>query len=179
MRKLLCGVSPLFNLQQIKNINNTINKNLIKNEDSPSNNAIKTSQVKFLRLMHVQSLVLPFIDYSFSVNNQHYGFDLFPLTASKILNYNTYDAGEEYSWHIDADMNSPISDIKLTCLLNLSEEDYQGGDLYLFRNKEVKVEKFYPGSAVVFPSFLDHRVDKIVSGKRATLAIWMHGPKFR
>jgi len=95
------------------------------------------------------------------------------------LNYNTYDVGEEYTWHIDADMNSPISDIKLTCLLNLSEEKYQGGDLYLFRNKEVKVEKFSPGSAVVFPSFLDHRVDKIISGKRATLAIWMHGPKFR
>ena len=179
MRKLLCGVSPLFKADQIKKINETIKNNLVNNQDSPSNNAIKTSQVKFLRLMHVQNLIMPFIDYSFTVNNQHYGFDLFQLTATKILNYNTYDVGEEYTWHIDADMNSPISDIKLTCLLNLSEEKYQGGDLYLFRNKEVKVEKFSPGSAVVFPSFLDHRVDKIISGKRATLAIWMHGPKFR
>ena len=76
-------------------------------------------------------------------------------------------------------MNSPIRDIKLTCLLNLSEEVYHGGDLFLFRNKEVRIEKFDPGSAVVFPSFIDHRVEEITAGKRNTLAIWMQGPKFR
>ena len=54
-----------------------------------------------------------------------------------------------------------------------------GGDLFLFRDKEVKIEKFDPGSAVVFPSFINYRVSKITSGKRATLAIWMWGPKFR
>ena len=70
-------------------------------------------------------------------------------------------------------------DVKLTCLLNLSEEKYDGGDLYLFNHKEVKVENFEPGSAVVFPSFLNHRVSEILKGSRNTLAIWMWGPKFR
>ena len=99
--------------------------------------------------------------------------------GNKILNYNTYDVGEEYSWHIDADMKSPIRDVKLTCLLNLSESKYEGGDLFLFRDKEVRVENFDPGCAVVFPSFTNHKVNKITKGKRATLAIWMWGPKFR
>ena len=86
---------------------------------------------------------------------------------------------EEYTWHIDATMHSPVRDIKLTCLLNCSTEKYDGGDLYIFRDGEKKVENFNPGCAVIFPSFMHHKVEKITSGSRATLAIWMDGPKFR
>tara|TARA_Y100000590_G_scaffold84077_1_gene93799 strand:+ start:968 stop:1507 length:540 start_codon:yes stop_codon:yes gene_type:complete len=179
MRETLYNVSPLFNIEHIKNLNNQINNNLIKNSDRPSTEAIKTSQVKFVRLFSIQKLILPFIDFILTSNTYHYGFDLFPLTASKIVNYNTYEKSEEYSWHIDASMKSPIKDIKLTCLLNCSEKNYDGGDLYLFRDGEIKVENFNPGSAVVFPSFINHKVEKVKSGSRATLAIWMNGPKFR
>ena len=28
-------------------------------------------------------------------------------------------------------------------------------------------------------SFTNHKVEKVISGTRATLAIWMNGPKFR
>ena len=179
MRETLCTVAPLFNSEQIKNLNNVINNNLVKNIDSPSTDSIKTSQVKCVKLHSIHNLIGPFIDFSVSANNLHYGFDLFALTANKLLNYNTYKKDEEYTWHIDASVKSPIRDIKLTCLLNCSEENYKGGDLYLFKDKEVKVEKFNPGSAVVFPSYLNHKVEKIISGSRATLAIWMYGPKFR
>ena len=96
-----------------------------------------------------------------------------------MLNFITYQPNEEYTWHIDASMHSAVRDIKLTCLLNCSEEEYQGGDLYLFRDGEVKIENFNPGSAVIFPSFTNHKVEKITSGSRATLALWMDGPKFR
>ena len=47
------------------------------------------------------------------------------------------------------------------------------------RDKEIKIEKLTPGSAIIFPSFINHKVEKIISGSRATLAIWMNGPKFR
>ena len=40
------------------------------------------------------------------------------------LNYNIYNEGTEYSWHIDAVPRDPVRDIKLTALLNLSEESY-------------------------------------------------------
>ena len=40
----------------------------------------------------------------------------------KKLNYNIYDKGTEYNWHIDAVPRDPVRDIKLTALLNLSEE---------------------------------------------------------
>ena len=75
---------------------------------------------------------LPLMDFITTTNAHHYGFDLFQSAPSKVLNFNTYQPNEEYTWHIDASMHSAVRDIKLTCLLNCSEEEYQGGDLYLF-----------------------------------------------
>jgi len=179
MRDPLFSVGHLFDVDHIKKLNEAISKNIVKAEDKPNENAIKSSQVKFVYLRSIQNLILPFLDFIFTANINHFGFDLFQLTGSKILNYNTYNIDEEYTWHIDATAESPIKDIKLTCLLNCSETNYEGGDFCLFKDKELVVKDFKPGSAIVFPSFINHKVQKVVSGSRATLAIWMNGPKFR
>ena len=179
MRDPLFTVGHLFDVDHIKKLNEAISKNIVKAEDKPNENAIKSSQVKFVYLRSIQNLILPFLDFIFTANINHFGFDLFQLTGSKILNYNTYNIDEEYTWHIDATAESPIKDIKLTCLLNCSETNYEGGDFCLFKDKEFIVKDFKPGSAIVFPSFINHKVQKVVSGSRATLAIWMNGPKFR
>ena len=122
MREAGYVVAKLFNENQIKTLNETIQSNLVKGNDNPNQKAIKTSQVKFVRLFSVQKLIIPLIDFIMSSNSNHYGFDLFQLNPSKILNYNTYESNEEYTWHIDATMQSPVRDIKLTCLLNCSED---------------------------------------------------------
>jgi PKHD-type hydroxylase len=179
MRDPLFTVGHLFDVDHIKKLNEAISKNIVKAEDKPNENAIKSSQVKFVYLRSIQNLILPFLDFIFTANINHFGFDLFQLTGSKILNYNTYNIDEEYTWHIDATAESPVKDIKLTCLLNCSETNYEGGDFCLFKDKELVVKDFKPGSAIVFPSFINHKVQKVVSGSRATLAIWMNGPKFR
>ena len=179
MRDTLYNTAPLFNIDHIKKLNKTISEHFVQGSDKPNTDAIKTSQVKFVNLGAIQHLISPFLDFIIHSNTYYYGFDIFQLTGSKKLNYNTYQKDEEYTWHIDATVRSPIRDIKLTCLLNCSDNDYKGGDLFLFRDKDVKVENFGPGSAVVFPSFISHKVEKIISGSRATLAIWMNGPKFR
>ena len=170
----------LFNPNQIKEINEQVKKNFISGSDFLATGAKKSSNVKFLYLGSIQRLILPFLDFCFTVNNSKFGFDLFQLSSRTIINYNLYSVGTEYSWHVDAESKSPIRDIKLTCLLNLSEEKFEGGDLYLFKGEEVKCSEFRePGSAIVFPSFTNHRVDKLISGSRSTLAVWMTGPKFR
>ena len=179
MRDTLYNTAPLFNIDHIKKLNKMISEHFVPGSDKLITNAIKTSQVKFVNLGAIQHLISPFLDFIIHSNTYYYGFDIFQLTGSKKLNYNTYQKDEEYTWHIDATIRSPVRDIKLTCLLNCSDNDYEGGDLFLFRDKDVKVENFGPGSAVVFPSFISHKVEKIISGSRATLAIWMNGPKFR
>ena len=64
--------------------------------------------------------------------------------------------------------------------MNLSEESYEEGKLVLFRGNEIICNEFnMPGSAIIFPAFTNHKVNKIISGKRHTFAIWMCGLKFR
>ena len=50
--------------------NKDIKKNLIIAKDTPNKEAIKTSQVKFVRLFSIQKLILPFIDFrAYKVGN--------------------------------------------------------------------------------------------------------------
>ena len=170
----------IFNQDQIKEINSKIKSNFVEGKDDFAVDSHKTSDVKFIYLGKIQQYILPFIDFCLTANNNFFCFDLHPLTSLKKLNYNSYEVDTEYSWHIDAVPRDPVRDIKLTALLNLSEENYKGGELVLFRSKEITCDEFNkPGSAVIFPSFINHKVNKIISGKRNTLAIWFSGPKFR
>ena len=170
----------IFNKNQVKEINKVINSNLIDGKDDYASESNKTSDVKFVNFGVIEKYISPFVDFCFTANNNFFGFDLHSLTSMKKLNYNIYEKGTEYNWHIDAVPRDTVRDIKLTALLNLSEEDYKGGDLVLFRAKEIICTEFNnPGSAIIFPSFTNHKVNKIISGSRNTLAIWMSGPKFR
>ena len=180
MRKTLFTHGTVYNLNQVKELNSTIRKNLISTAlDKPAEESVKTSEVKFIKLGRIGNLLNPFIQFCYSANVNAFGFDLFPLNSDKTLNYNIYKKNTEYNWHTDGEPNNPIRDIKLTCLLNLSEESYEGGDLKLFDGKERNIDDFNKiGSAVVFPSFINHRVSKVISGSRHTLAIWWYGPKF-
>ena len=46
-------------------------------KDSSATGAIKSSQVKFVHLRSIQNLILPFLDFVFTANNNYYGFDFF------------------------------------------------------------------------------------------------------
>ena len=170
----------LFSKDQIKELNEQIDKNLIKSTDSPASDTVKTSAVKFLKYNSIQILIRPFVEFSYQSNKKVFDFDLFPLSDEKIINYNIYKEGTEYNWHFDGVEGLAKEDIKLTCLLNCSDENYIGGDLSLFINGEMKCEELnIPGTAVVFPSFINHKVSKLILGSRKTLAIWMYGKRFR
>ena len=182
MRKsVFVATKNFYSQDEIKQLNDQINqKKETKNFDSPAKSAIKTSALEFVRFAPMASMLNKFISYCYSTNTGHYGFDLFPVTGDKIFNYNIYNPGTEYSWHIDAESNNPVRDVKLTAMINCSEEAYEGGELVLFKGVEVKCPDFEaPGSVIVFPSFTNHKVNKVISGVRKTLAIWMWGPKFR
>ena len=170
----------IYNKEQVKEINSIIRSNFVEGRDNFAAKSNKTSEVKFVFYGKLQKYIGQFVDFCFTANNNFFGFDLHPLTDLKKLNYNIYDKGQEYTWHIDAVPSDPVRDIKLTALLNLSDENYEGGELSLFRANEIICNEFnQPGSAVIFPSFINHRVKKIISGRRHTLAIWLSGPKFR
>ena len=70
-----------------------------------------------------------------------------------------------------------VSVLDLKTLINLSEKEYEGGDLYIWWGEPLHVKEFSkPGSVLVFPSFMAHKVTPVTKGERITLAIWKKGP---
>ena len=84
----------LINKTQINELNKLINENLVDNKhDQQATGAIKSSQVKFVRLGVIHKYLAPFIDFCITVNNTNFGFDLHQLTSHKLINFNTYKEG--------------------------------------------------------------------------------------
>ena len=180
MREAPYSFGKIFNLDQVKELNKAIKENFIQGQDNYARGAEKTSDVKFVRFGRIQRYLGSFLDFCYTSNINYFGFDLHPVTSQKRLNYNIYKKGTEYNWHIDAVSKNPVRDIKLTALLNLSEKNYEGGELVLFKTWEIVCKEFNePGTAIIFPSFTNHKVNKVTTGSRNTLALWMSGPKFR
>ena len=171
-----------YDLKHVKAINAQIKKKLLTRRDSPAGNATKTSTVKHVRFGDIRHLLQnpSCVESVIHWNDEMIGYDLSLLMADKLLNYNVYRKGTEYSWHIDAVGSAGAYDMKFTCLLNLSESKVKGGELSFFESGPFSVEDFNnPGALIAFPSFIPHKVGKITSGIRRTLTIWLNGPKFR
>ena len=49
----------IFNLEQIKEINNVIKSNFIKGNDDYAKNSIKTSEIKFVNYAKIQKYIFP------------------------------------------------------------------------------------------------------------------------
>jgi PKHD-type hydroxylase len=106
---------------------------------------------------------------------------LYHLDASGFgepLHYIEYDAGGRFDWHTDLG-GGPMSTRKLSVSIQLSEEDdYVGGDLELCPHGVI-TEFRGLGNAIVFPSYIAHRVHPVASGARQALVAWIHGPAYR
>lgn len=99
------------------------------------------------------------------------------------LQFTDYEgAGAHYDWHTD--WGPGVGALrKLSVTIQLSEpEDYVGGDLELMDMDvppAARAAMRSRGAAVVFPSFIQHRVTPIVSGRRKSLVAWLGGSAFR
>ena len=149
--------------------------------DSPAAGVIKTSNVKCIYWEHVSTILRRMHHMTLDLNKYYFGLDLFETTDYETLHFNTYSDTDnsEYGWHKDACKNE-CHDIKLTCLLNLSEKSYTGGNLELFLSGPTEIPDFEkPGSLLVFPSWTQHRVNPVINGERITLSKFYKGPNFK
>ncbi len=90
-----------------------------------------------------------------------------------------YDVGGHYDWHIDRGSAAISQQRKLAVVVQLSPENaYSGGDLQLNPAGHRLSSPRTQGSAMVFPSYVLHRVTPVVSGTRFSLTQWIHGPHF-
>ena len=111
-------------------------------------------------------------------NLNHFGFGDIQITEQ--AQFTEYPVGGFYDWHMDCDVNMahepPVRKISMTILLN-DPLEFEGGDLELM--SPGKFKKLKQGHAIIFASFLNHRVAPVTRGVRQSLVMWFGGTPFR
>lgn len=116
------------------------------------------------------------------INREAFGVDIYSQLNTDQFIRNIYaDINEgEYNWHFDADPHSYNYTIKLTTLINLSNENYEGGEFLLWDGKPITIKQYQkPGTLITFPSFYLHKVNPVTKGKRISGTFFMTGPKWK
>ena len=113
-----------------------------------------------------------------TANKNHFGFGDIQITEQ--AQFTEYPEGGFYDWHMDTDVvmqhEPPVRKISMTCLLS-PENQFEGGDLELMApGKRVKLKQ---GHAIIFASFLNHRVKPVTRGIRQSLVMWFGGTPFK
>ena len=114
-----------------------------------------------------------------SANNDYFNYDLDHFDSG--IQVTRYAKGQEYQWHID---QGPTTGYNLPRKLSMSlllNDDFSGGEFELYnpvaqQNEAVSTKA---GSAIIFPSWVVHRVNPVTSGTRYSLVAWMNGPQFK
>jgi len=100
------------------------------------------------------------------------------------IQYTEYHADEKghYGLHHDIDWSrSDGFDRKLSVTVQLSDpSEYEGGS-FEFTEAETPDDVISKpkGTVLVFPSYLQHKVNPITNGTRRSLVAWFEGPNFR
>jgi len=124
------------------------------------------------------SIINPYLDYCYKTNNEIFGYNVWERNNLDILLLNKYKQSMSYDWHTDA-AKDYSHDIKLTVLMNLSDNNsYEGGKFQLWNNEVINID-FKPGDILMFKSGIHHRVTPITSGERISLTHFIMGPRFQ
>ena len=113
-----------------------------------------------------------------AANENHFGFGDIQITEQ--AQFTEYPVGGFYDWHMDCDVNmaheTPVRKISMTLLLS-PQDQFEGGDLELMaKGKKAKLKQ---GHAIIFASFLNHKVNPVTRGVRQSLVVWFGGKPFR
>ena len=174
---------PFLEPDTIKDINKTINERYYQVEDKNGGardrdgKYLKNIEPKNIYLKDLPAILLDVFHMGFHVCHHKFGFTTFPLNRWDGLLYNVYssDIRGHYGEHSDLS-RSLHYDSKMTMLINLSEGEYEGGDLIV--NKEDTTFRM-PGTVIAFKSHLPHEVTPVTKGERITLTYFINGPKFQ
>jgi PKHD-type hydroxylase len=90
-----------------------------------------------------------------------------------------YSEGDFFGWHLDiGDKKTSLRKLSISVQLS-SEDEYTGGDLQFPGSKDFVTAPKAKGSAVIFPSYIHHRITTVSSGSRKSLVGWISGPHYR
>lgn len=94
------------------------------------------------------------------------------LARTEPIQLAEYGEGGAYGWHLDIGPGTAAVR-KLSISVQLSSpDDYDGGDLEIWGAQAIDRNQ---GTAIVFPSFMLHRVRPVIRGMRRSLVGWAVG----
>lgn len=108
--------------------------------------------------------------------NAEFGFEIAGIMKSFMVTH--YPRGGHLGWHTDFS-DFATSARKLTISVQLSDPDAYSGGLLEFSGQGVMPFSQEQGSAVIFPTYLSHRVTRVTRGNRWVLLSSAFGPVFR
>jgi len=124
---------------------------------------------------------------SVEANDTLWKFDL--KSALESIQYTEYYASENghYDWHQDIGPGELPCRRKVSITIQLSEsEEYEGGELMLCTGSNghgvldnTNICPRGKGVAVLFPSYMMHRVSPVTKGTRKSLVLWVGGEHYR
>ena len=176
---------PQLDSQQIKDINKLIDDNYIDFEpsdlgarDTSTGRPLKNIKPKNIAMKHLlDTPIFDMMSLAEKTINETFCHHLFPINRWDQLLHNRYssDIKGHYGKHTDGS-RSDIYDVKITFLINLSEGDYEGGDLLIKdKNPNFRV----PGSMLIFKSEFVHEVTPVTRGERISLTHLFCGPRYK
>jgi PKHD-type hydroxylase len=113
--------------------------------------------------------------------NKFFNFDLHSMEYFQFTEYDEEYSGY-YGPHLDKYTKPPIPDThrKLSFSIQLSDDDdYVGGNLLIYMEKNPFVANRKRGCINFFPSYTLHQVTPVTKGRRYALVGWASGPKLR
>jgi predicted 2-oxoglutarate/Fe(II)-dependent dioxygenase YbiX len=94
------------------------------------------------------------------------------LTVDSTFEFIQYSKDDHFEWHNDVRLNNPKTEtISAIILLN---NNFKGGDLLYRENLKITKSNINVGSLIIFPSKLQHKVNKITEGFRYSLCCWFY-----
>ena len=138
----------------------------------------RTSTISWLPFDEMKEMYNDINIFIQKANLNHFGFGDVQITEQ--AQFTEYPEGGFYDWHMDCDVamthEPPVRKISMTLLLS-PENQFEGGDLELMApGKRAKLKQ---GHAVIFASFINHRVAPVTRGVRQSLVMWFGGKPFR
>lgn len=142
------------------------------------------SNTAFWRLDQNNSWIFRHFNKELSESNKKYwNFD---LNGYEVIQYSEYNKGGMIDWHTDHvndynENHGSLGDRKLSVSLILND-DYAGGEFCIAAPQpktDYTTLQLNKGDAIIFPSFMFHKVKPVTSGTRKTLVIFVEGPKLK
>ncbi|ARN74893.1 2OG-Fe(II) oxygenase [Oceanicoccus sagamiensis] len=175
---IIMSVDNALSPQQTAELRSLVNQDSIqsivsKKEEFTNNDEVRRSQVHWLapdKHEHIYQTVLGIAENS----NKKYQFKISAIDQR--IQLAIYDESVQgfYRWHMDWGGGALQRKISISIPLN-DPSEYEGGNLEFNINGDSISLPQKMGAAIVFPSFILHRVTPVTKGRRYSLVAWIKG----